>query len=193
LSRWFATTSESNDPPANPGGFSFEGKAMVAKKSKKSSRKKSTAAQRVKLSARSVREIAPFLKNERKKITSEAMRASLANEALTLQPHEPNKLLAIAGLRPFNFSDVPIRKAFAEFGLDPEVPRHWRMLLGYLAEAHFAESPTENRYLKIRVEFENLLKTGERKNAVIDLAKRHSMSVRAIWALLKRSKDVFGY
>jgi hypothetical protein len=135
----------------------------MVKKSKKSSKRNLTASKRIKLSAESVREIAPFLKNERKKITSEAMRASLANEALTLEPHEPNKLLAIAGLRPFNFNDVPIRKAFAKFGLDPEVPRHWRMLLGYLAEAHFAESHTENRYLKIRVEFENLLKTEKRK------------------------------
>jgi hypothetical protein len=165
----------------------------MVKKSRKSSKRNPPASKRLKLSAESAREIAPFLQNERKKITSDAMRANLANEALTLRPHEPNKLLAIAGLRPFNLNDVPIRKAFAEFGLDPEVPRHWRMLLGYLAEAHFAESPTENRYLKIRIEFENLLKTEERKNAVADLAKRHSMSVRAIWALLKRSKEVFGY
>ena len=158
---------------------------------KKSSKRTPPASKRIKLSAESVREIAPFLKNERKKITNEAMRASLANQALTLHPHIVNPVARLVG--PINHHDVPIRKAFAEFGLDPEVLRHWRMLLGYLAEAHFAESPTENRYLKIRIEFENLLKTEERKNAVIDLAKRHSISVRAVWALLKRSKDVFGY
>jgi hypothetical protein len=164
---------------------------MVAKKSKKSSRKKSTAAQRVKLSARSVREIAHFLKNERKKITSEAMRASLANKALTLNPHISNPLAALVG--PINDHDVPIRKAFAVFGLDPEVPRHWRMLLGYLALAHFGQSSTENRYLEIRAEFEKLVKKEARKNVVADLAERHSISVRAVYEALKRSKAVFGY
>jgi hypothetical protein len=162
---------------------------MAAKKSKKSSGK--NAAQHVKLSARSVREIAHFLKNERKKITSEAMRASLADKALTLHPHISNPLAALVG--PINYHDVPIRKAFASFGLDPEVPRHWRMLLGFLALAHFGTSSTENRYLEIRAEFEKLMKTGKRKNAVVDLAERYSISVRAVEEALKRSKEVFGY
>jgi hypothetical protein len=163
----------------------------MAKKSKKPSKRKPSASRLVKLSAESVKEIAPFLKNERKKITSEGMRANLANQALTLHPHLANPLARLVG--PINYHDAPIRKAFAEFGLDAEVPRHWRMLLGYLAEAHFGASPTENRYLKIRAEYEKLLKTEVKKNAVGDLAKRHSRSRRQIYEALRVSKAVFGY
>jgi hypothetical protein len=116
-------------------------RAQWQKKTKKSSKRNLTASQRVKFSAQSVREIAPLLQNERKKIINEAMRASLANQALTLHPHIANRVARLVG--PINHHDAPIRKAFAEFGLDPEVPHHWRILLGYLAEAHFAASLTE--------------------------------------------------
>ena len=33
--------------------------------------------------------------------------------------------------------DAPIRKAFAFFGLDPADPRHWRILITYLAFGFF--------------------------------------------------------
>ena len=163
----------------------------MAKKTKKSSKRNLTASQRIKFSAQAVREIAPLLQNERKKIINEATRASLANEALTLHPHIANPVARLVG--PINHHDAAIRKAFAEFGLDPEVPRHWRLLLGCLAEEHFAASPTENRYLKIRAEFEKRIKTEKRKNVVVDLADHYSISVRAIFEALKRSKAVFGY
>jgi len=162
----------------------------MANKTAKSKDKKLTPAQHVRQSAESVRKIAPLLKGERKRIIDDAMRARLANEALTLSPYVGG---LVAQLLNTNSYSGPIRKAFAEFGLDPQVPRHWRVLLGELASAHFEVSSTDRRYLEIRAEFEKGLKKDVSKNVVEDLAKRYEISTRSIWKALERSKNIFGY
>lgn len=149
-------------------------------KSKKSTKKKLTAAQRVKQSATNTRKLSHLLKAEQDQITDQATRAVLADKALTL------------GYNALT-NDSAIRKAFDAFGLYPKVPRHWHVLLSQLASAHFGETDTDAKYIQIALEFHTMLKTEERKNVIKDLAKRHLLSTRSIEAALKASKVILGY
>jgi hypothetical protein len=53
-----------------------------------------------------------------------------------LRAFEANKATTLG----FSPDDVPVREAFNKFGLDQQDPWQWRLLLYYLADAHFGGS-----------------------------------------------------
>jgi hypothetical protein len=72
---------------------------------------------------------------------SPEVRARYANQATTLGSLKDSDETALD----YSRNDAPIREAFYKFCLDPKDPWHWRLLLYYLADAHFGGRKPKRR------------------------------------------------
>jgi hypothetical protein len=104
-------------PAGSPGGVHFEGRAMARKK---------------RLSKRLARTAEHYkqLNIIQLKWDDEVHRSRVAHAALKLNN-------TLSG------DDPPLKRAFDAFGLHPEDPNHWALLLRIFAREHFPEPPIE--------------------------------------------------
>lgn len=110
------------------------------------------------------------------------LRALEANKATTLSP-APD-------------ADYSLRKAFAEFDLDPHNPWHWRTLLRLLAKLHFGETWEwdENRLTLLRIRCEGYpgTNTDKIKRLKEDYPEDYLATNRSLLKILARAQKLSG-